>query len=121
MSPVRGIRGANTVEDNTRAAIFQATRELLETVVRDNELQLEDIVSVFLTLTPDLDADFPATAARDMGWDRVPLLCATEINVPGAMPRCLRVLMHVHTGRSQNEIKHVYLGRTAALRPDLSQ
>lgn len=121
MSRVRGIRGANTVEENTREAIFQATRELLETVVRANDLHLDDIISVFLTLTPDLDADFPATAARDMGWDRVALLCASEINVPGAMPGCLRILMHVHTERSQEEIKHVYLGRTAALRPDLSE
>ncbi len=121
MSPVRGIRGANAVEENTQAAVFKATRELLEAVVRANDIQMEDVVSVFLTLTPDLNADFPAVAARDMGWDRVPLLCATEINVPGAMPRCLRILMHVHTHRSQNEIRHVYLGKTAALRPDLTE
>jgi len=119
MSAVRGIRGANAVRANTRSAILQATRELLEAMVQVNGVQVDDIVSVFFTLTRDLDAEFPALAAREMGWTQVPLLCAQEIDVPGAMPRCLRVLMHVHTTRSAAEIRHVYLGETAALRPDL--
>jgi chorismate mutase len=119
MLTVRGIRGANTVRENTRSAILEATRELLEALVRENDIRVEDVVSIFFTLTPDLNAEFPALAAREMGWTRIPLLCATEIDVPGAMPRCLRLLMHVHTSRSAAEIRHVYLGETAALRPDL--
>jgi chorismate mutase len=119
MTVIRGVRGANTVRDNTRESILEATRELLEVLVRENEIRTEDIVSVFFTLTPDLNAEFPAFAARDMGWTRVPLLCAAEISVPGSMPRCLRILMHVQTSRSGDEIRHVYLGETALLRPDL--
>lgn len=120
MPSIRGIRGANVVTDNSRAAILDATRVLLEAMVQANGIRLQDIISVFFTLTPDLNAEFPALAARDMGWNQVPLLCATEIGVPGAMPRCLRILMHVETERSPEEMRHVYLGETARLRPDLS-
>jgi len=120
VSPVRGIRGANVVRANTQEAILEATRELLEAMVQANGLGVDDIVSIFFTLTPDLNAEFPALAARELGWTRVPLLCATEIDVPGAMPRCLRVLMHVNTARPVTEIQHVYLGEAAALRPDLT-
>lgn len=121
MVTIRGIRGANAVRENTRTAILEATRELLEAMVQKNGVCLEDVVSVFFTLTPDLNAEFPAVAAREMGWTGVPLLCAAEIAVPGAMPRCLRILMHVRTSRAAAEIRHVYLGETAALRPDLSE
>ncbi|MBE0466223.1 MAG: chorismate mutase [Candidatus Desulforudis sp.] len=121
MTSIRGIRGANTVNDNTPSSILGATRELLLAMVRENDVQVKDIVSIFFTLTPDLNAEFPALAARDMGWSKVPLLCAAEIDVPGAKSGCLRILMHVQTSRSLEEIRHVYLGETALLRPDLAQ
>lgn len=119
MMAVRGIRGANTVIDNTPTAVLEATRTLLEVMIRENELREEDVVSIFFTLSPDLNAEFPAVAARKMGWTRVPYLCASEINVPGGLTRCLRILMHVQTSRSLDQIRHIYLGETAALRPDL--
>ena len=116
---VRGIRGAITVKENTTQEIFEATAELLRNIVEANGIKTEDIASVFLTTTPDLNADFRATAAREMGWSLVPLLCAREIDVPGSMPRLIRVLMHVNTCKKQDEIKHLYLGEAAVLRPDL--
>lgn len=118
---VRGIRGAITAKANTKAEMFSATKELLIAIVEDNQIKTEDIASIFLTTTPDLNADFPATAARDLGWHLVPLLCAREIDVPDAMPRLIRVLMHVNTTKTQAEIKHLYLGEAAGLRPDLVQ
>lgn len=119
MSKMRGIRGAVRVQENTKEEIFSATRMLLKEVVRANEVELEDIASVFFTATDDLDADYPAYAARDLGWDRVPLLCAREMNVPGGMTRVIRVLLHVNTLRNQDQIEHRYLGETQSLRPDL--
>lgn len=117
---VRGIRGAVTVERNTAEEIMGATRELLEAIVSENNLQPEDVAGVFFTVTPDLNAEFPAAAARKMpGWKYVPLLCAQEINVPGSLPKCIRVLVFAHTTRSQREIKHVYLREAARLREDL--
>ncbi|WP_334110266.1 chorismate mutase [Thermodesulfitimonas autotrophica] len=117
---VRGIRGAITVERNTREEIIAATKELLLSLIRENEIEIEDIASIFFTLTPDLDAEFPALAARELGWQYVPLLCAQEIDVPGAMGKVLRVLMHVNTEKSQEELKHLYLKGAATLRLDLS-
>jgi chorismate mutase len=119
MSKMRGIRGAVRAQENTKESIFAATRMLLMEIVRANEVELEDIASVFFTATDDLDADYPAYAARDLGWDRVPLLCAREMNVPGGMTRVIRVLLHVNTPRDQNLIEHQYLGETRSLRPDL--
>ncbi len=117
---VRGIRGAITVERNTPEDIIQATGELLQAIMDENELQPEDIASAFFTVTADLNAEFPATAARELlGWKYVPLLCAREIDVPGRLPRCIRVLVHVNTTRSQREIKHVYLREAVQLRTDL--
>lgn len=116
---VRGIRGAITAQANTKNDIFSATKELLKAIVEENEINTEDIASIFLTTTPDLNADFPATAAREMGWHLVPLLCAREIDVPNATSRLIRVLMHVNTTKTQAEIKHQYLGAAAGLRPDL--
>ena len=117
---LRGIRGAVTVERNTAEEIVAATRELLEAIVGENNLQPEDVAGVFFTVTPDLNAEFPAVAARKMpGWKYVPLMCAQEINVPGSLPRCIRVLVFAHTARSQREIKHVYLREAARLREDL--
>ncbi|RPF49923.1 chorismate mutase [Thermodesulfitimonas autotrophica] len=117
---VRGIRGAITVERNTREEIIAATKELLLALVRENGIEIEDIASIFFTLTPDLNAEFPALAARELGWQYVPLLCAQEIDVPGAMGKVLRVLMHVNTEKSQRELKHLYLKGAATLRLDLS-
>lgn len=118
---VRGIRGAITVERNDQQEILQATRELLEKLVEENKLEVEDICSVFFTVTQDLDAEFPAKAARSIGWDYVPLVCALELDVEGALPKCIRVLAHVNTCKSQRDIKHVYLRQAAKLRPDLAR
>lgn len=117
---VRGIRGATTVEANTSQLIKEATRELLTAIVTENDLYTEDIVSAVFTVSPNLNADFPASSAREMGWDRVPLLCATEIPVPGAMPLCIRVLLHVNTDKTQMDIVHVYLRKSVTLRKDLA-
>ncbi|MBR9802591.1 MAG: chorismate mutase [Rubinisphaera brasiliensis] len=118
---VRGIRGAISAEENTREAILGATRELLEEILRVNELShYEDLVSAIFTTSPDLNAVFPAEAARGLGMNEVPLLCASEISVPGALPSCIRVLLHVNTDKKQNEITHVYMREAVKLRPDMS-
>ncbi|MFC4768935.1 chorismate mutase [Effusibacillus consociatus] len=118
---IRGIRGATTVEENTEAAIFQATRELLNEIISVNQFQAEDIASVIATVTEDLDAAFPAMAIRSIpGWELVPMMCAREIPVPGSVTKCIRVMLHVNTNTPQKDIKHVYLGRAASLRPDLT-
>jgi chorismate mutase len=116
---VRGIRGANKVSENTRTAIHDATRELIIAVMQANDVESRDIASIFLTATPDLNADFPAYAVRKLGFSRVPLLCASEIDVEEAPKSLIRILMHVNTNLEQDEIKHVYLGDTSRLRPDL--
>lgn len=116
--PVRGIRGATHLKGDSQEAILEGTRELLEAVVEANRLDPADIASVIFTATPDLTADFPAHAARLMGWTDVPLLCATEINVPGRLQRCIRVLLHVNTDRAADQIKHIYLHEAKALRTD---
>jgi chorismate mutase len=113
----RGIRGATAVAENTRAAILAATAELLALIVARNDLDVEDIASVVFTVTPDLDAEYPARAARELGWDDVALLCAQEIPVPGSLPRCIRVLLHANTTKAQRQMRHVYLGAAASLRP----
>ncbi|MCL0106099.1 chorismate mutase [Peptococcaceae bacterium] len=117
---VRGIRGAITVEHNTSEEILQVTKELLIEIVNKNDLKIEDICSVFLTLTDDLNAEFPALAARQLGWEHVPLLCAKELSVSHGLPKCIRVMLHVNTDLTQKDIKHVYLRKAASLRPDLS-
>lgn len=116
---VRGIRGATTVEHNDAAEIREATRELLKRILEENQLCTEDLVSTIFTVTSDLNADFPASSAREIGWQLVPLLCATEIPVPNSLPHCIRVLLHVNTERSQKEIRHVFLREAASLRKDL--
>jgi len=113
----RGIRGATTVTENTRAEILSATTELLQLIIRQNDLKSEDIVSAIFSLTEDLDAEFPALAARTLGWTEVPLLCAREIPVPGSLGKCIRVLLHVNTTRSQAEMRHVYIRGAVNLRP----
>ncbi len=114
----RGIRGATTVPANTREAILEATRELLLAMVEANDVRTEDIASAIFTTTPDLTAEFPAVAARELGWTHVALLCGHEMSVPGSLPMCLRVLLHVNTDKGQDDIVHVYLRGAKALRPE---
>jgi chorismate mutase len=115
----RGIRGATDVETNDADTIIAATRELLRRIAAANDVQAEDVASVIFTATPDLNAAYPARAAREMGWINVPLLCMQEMVVPGSLPCCIRVLMLWNTDRPPEQIRHVYLGRARALRPDL--
>jgi chorismate mutase len=115
----RGIRGATSVDENTADAILLAARQLLEQMVAANDIQVDDLVSVTFTGTADLDAAYPGQAAREMGWVNVPLLCVQEMAVADSLPRCIRVLVLWNTDRRPNEIRHVYLGRARALRPDL--
>nr|BBH88511.1 hypothetical protein KTC_32620 [Thermosporothrix sp. COM3] len=115
----RGIRGAITVEHNDREAILSATTELLQAIKEQNKLQPDDIASIIFTLTEDLDAVYPALAAREMGWTQVPLMCAREIPVPGSLSKCVRVLVHINTELSNSELRHVYLRDAVVLRPDL--
>lgn len=118
--PTRGIRGATTVPADDPVLILQATRELLEAILEENlGMRPEDVGSAVFTVTDDLTATFPAQAAREMGWDMVPMLCAREIPVPGSLPRVIRVLVHWNTEVPQSEIKHVYLHDAVKLRPDL--
>jgi chorismate mutase len=115
----RGIRGATSVDANDADTIIAATRELLENIVAANGLSTEDVTSAIFTATPDLDAAYPARAAREMGWLKVPLLCMQEMAVKGSLPRCIRVLVLWNTDLPPDRIRHVYLGRARALRPDL--
>ena len=117
---VRGIRGAITVDENTAEQIKKATQEMLELLVKENSLALEDISSALFTVTPDLNAAFPAAGARAIGWNTVPLMCCTEIPVQGSLPRCIRVLLQVNTDKKQQEIRHIYLRDAVKLRQDLS-
>lgn len=116
---VRGVRGATTVEENTEAAILQATREMLQAMVEANGFAAEDVASAWFTVTADLNAAFPAAAARQLGWDQVPLMDALEIPVPGAVQKCIRALVNVNTEKRQDEITFIYLNGAANLRASL--
>ena len=116
----RGVRGATTVTENSAEAILEATRELLQAIVAANSIDEPDIASVILTATPDLDAVYPAVAARQLGWTRTALMCVQEMAVPGSLPCCVRVLIHWNTDRSLDELRHVYLREARSLRPDLA-
>ena len=117
---LRGIRGATTVERDEAGLVLEATRELLQEMLRANEIEdVEPIAAIFFTSTPDLVSTFPAEAARELGMDTVPLICNQEIPVPGRLPRVVRVMMQVNTTRGQREMRHVYLREAATLRPDL--
>ncbi|MCP3772444.1 chorismate mutase [Paenibacillus sp. MZ04-78.2] len=119
---VRGIRGATTVERNEENDILSATTALLNQIITENGIIPEEIASVFVTVTPDLTATFPARAIRQMaGWDLVPLMCSLEIPVEGGLPRCVRLMVMVNTDKQQNEIFHVYQREAMRLRPDLSK
>jgi chorismate mutase len=116
----RAIRGATTVESDTPEQIRRATRELLETIVARNGITSADVVSAIFTVTHDLTSEFPAHAARELGWLDVPLLCTLEIPVPGSLAKCIRVLLHVESEKSRAGIRHVYLHDARTLRPDLA-
>jgi len=116
---VRGFRGASSCAANTADEIVEVTQELLLAMMERNALRHDDVISVLFTTTPDLTASFPAAAARGIGFGDVPLLCASEINVPGAMPLTVRVLLHAYTERERSELRHVYLRNTSSLRDDL--
>ena len=121
MTVVRGIRGAITAQRDTPEAILSATERLLRTIMERNPFALEDIASALFTVTPDLRSEFPAAAARRLGWTAVPLLNFTEVPVPGMLERCIRTLIHINTTLTQTEIVHVYLDGAAVLRPDLTR
>ncbi len=115
----RGVRGATTADDNSKEAILTATRQLLALMIRRNDIDALDVGSAIFTVTRDLDAEFPALAARQLGWLDVPLLCSYEISVPGSLGKCVRILIHWNTSKRQDEIQHVYIKDAVRLRPDL--
>ncbi len=116
---VRGIRGATTIEENTKEEIIIKTSELLKSIIESNKLLQEDIISVIFTVTDDVSAEFPAVAARELGWTAISLLCTREMPVPGSLQSCIRVLMHVNSDKKQNEMSSIYLHEAKKLRPDL--
>ena len=118
MTVCRGVRGATTVSENSKDAILLATRELLYTMVRNNDINPDDVASAYFTTTEDLDQTYPATAARQLGWYDVPLLCGHEIRVVTGLQMCVRILLHWNTSKSAQEITHIYLHEATALRPD---
>jgi chorismate mutase len=117
----RGIRGATTAEENTKESIIRNTRELLEEMMEANDLKKDDLACAFLTTTTDLNAEFPAVAARQMGWTDVALLCGHEMEVPGAMAKVVRVMLVANTEKSQREITHIYLKEAIRLRPEMKR
>jgi len=118
---VRAIRGATQLDVDDREHLFERTIELVTEVVRQNDIAHDDLVSILFTCTPDLTSDFPATAAREMGMGDVPLICAVEIDVPGALPRVVRLMAHANIDRPRDQISHVYLHGAPVLRRDLAQ
>ena len=116
----RGVRGATTVDSNSRDEILEQTRRLLALMIRHNDIVSTDVASAIFTVTRDLDAEFPALAARQLGWLDVPLICSYEISVPGALTHCVRILIHWNTAKTQQDITHVYIRGAKKLRPDLS-
>jgi chorismate mutase len=118
---VRALRGASTCNENSVDEINDVTQELLAEMLQRNGVAHDDVISVLFTTTPDLTAAFPATAARGVGFGDVPLLCASEIDVPGAMPLTVRVLMHAYTERDRGDLRHVYLRNAPSLRDDLPE
>ena len=114
----RGVRGAITVSSNNEDEILEATRELLQAIMRANDMSVDDIASAYFTTTPDLTATYPAYAARQLGWYDAALLCGHEMAVPGGLSRCVRVLIHWNTTKTPKEIAHVYLREARSLRPD---
>lgn len=118
---VRGVRGAVRVSKNNAEEILNATQELLKKMIHDNEIAIEDIAGAFFTTTYDLNAAFPAQAARSIGFQFVPMMCSSEISVPDSLSGVIRVMLLINTEKKQEEVKHIYLGETKILRPDLGQ
>lgn len=118
---VRAIRGAIQLETDERSHLLKSTAELVTKVLHENNLSQADLISIFFTATPDVTSEFPALAARELGLGDVPLMCSVEMDVRGAMPRVIRLMMHVETGLSRSEIQHIYLRGAAKLRTDLAQ
>ncbi len=116
MTVCRGIRGATIASDNTSDAIHEATTELMESLIKSNDIKQRDVASAFFTVTPDLNAVFPASAARLMGWENIALLGAVEVTVPTALNRCIRILILVNTDKEPEELVNVYLHGTESLR-----
>lgn len=119
MHRIVGIRGATTTEFNTAESILSDTGELLREIIRMNDIKSEDIISMIFTVTHDLNAAFPSVVARELGFTDIPLLNSNEINVPGSLGKCIRILMHTYTNRTKENIKHIYLKEAKKLRPDL--
>ena len=117
---VRGLRGAITIDKNEKDAIIFATEMLLEKMISVNKIKIDDVASIIFTVTQDITKEFPALAARELGWLYTPLICCVEMERDGGLKKCIRVLLHVNTEKKQNEMKHVYLGGAKALRPDLA-
>jgi chorismate mutase len=121
MMPCRGVRGATTAEANNAEEILKATRQLLALMIRQNGIREEDVASAVFSTTSDLDAEFPALAARQLGWFDVALMCVHELDVPGSLRRCIRILLHWNTEKPAERIVHVYIKQAANLRPDRSK
>lgn len=121
MRRLKGLRGATSVDADTKENIVEATAELLHEMLTRNELTKDDLVTIIFTATPDLTSEFPAAAAREIGISDIPLLCARELDVQGAIPRVIRVLMHVETHKDRSSLRHVYLRDAKPLRTDLPQ
>lgn len=116
---IRGVRGAITVDRDDATLILTATRELLTEILTRNHASQDDVISAYFTTTPDLRAEFPARAARELGWDDVAMLCGIEMDVPNAIQRCIRVLLHMTLPGTRSDVRHVYLREAEELRPDL--
>ncbi|MGD0653537.1 MAG: chorismate mutase [Thermoguttaceae bacterium] len=119
--PCLGVRGATTCEENASESILKAARELLALMIRQNGIQADDVASAIFSTTRDLDAEFPALAARQLGWWDVALMCVNELDVPGSLRRCIRILLHWNTDKPADKIVHVYIKEAAKLRPDRSK
>ncbi len=119
---VRGVRGATTTEENDEKQILSATEEVVAQMIKENNISPEQVAQVLITVTPDLNATFPAKALRSFaGWTYVPVMCATEIDVPGALLKCIRIMMTINTNQQQTEITHVYLKNAKQLRPEFTR
>ncbi len=119
MLNARAIRGATTVENNNKNEILLYTEQLLKKIIEDNNINIEDIISIFFTATKDIDAEFPAVAAREIGLTNVPLMCAQEIDVSGSLQKCIRIMVYVNTDKKLEDFNHIYLREAERLRPDL--
>ncbi|NLV36926.1 MAG: chorismate mutase [Clostridiaceae bacterium] len=117
---VRAVRGATTVKENTEKEMLDAAEELLKEMTLQNDIQEDDIISIIFSVTSDLNAAFPAVAARRLGWNNTALMCTYEVDVPGSLKSCIRVLMHINTDKEKDDLRFIYLKEARALRPDIA-